>query len=117
MIPAEDLQDLLHEMDDNGDGKIDYGVSILNKASIWPLCFTGVYNWNGKEFDWTWRQKNVEGIVPVSEISIFQFYFLIQEAFRVFDNTGEGIVTRKYLKLSILNSGNSSLQEVTCQSY
>ena len=28
MIPAEDIKTLLREMDDDGDGKIDYGVSL-----------------------------------------------------------------------------------------
>ena len=28
MIPAEDIKTLLLEMDDDGDGKIDYGVSL-----------------------------------------------------------------------------------------
>ena len=35
-----------------------------------------------------------------------------KEAFRVFDLTGEGVLTKKYLKFSIMNCGDSSLPEV-----
>ena len=36
----------------------------------------------------------------------------LKEAFRVFDLTGEGVLTKKYLKFSIMNCGDSSLPEV-----
>ena len=36
----------------------------------------------------------------------------LQEAFRVFDITGEGVMTKKYLKFSIINCGDSSQPEV-----
>ena len=38
----------------------------------------------------------------------------IKEAFRVFDLTGEGVLSKKYLKFSIINCGDSSLPEVIC---
>ena len=38
--------------------------------------------------------------------------FSFKEAFRVFDLTGEGVLTKKYLKFSIMNCGDSSLPEV-----
>ena len=37
---------------------------------------------------------------------------MLKEAFRVFDNTGEGVVTKKYLRLNILNCKDCSAREV-----
>ena len=37
---------------------------------------------------------------------------MLKEAFKVFDHSGEGLITREYLKLSIMNTGDSSRMEV-----
>ena len=38
---------------------------------------------------------------------------MLKEAFRVFDNTGEGVVTKKYLRLNILNCKDCSANEAS----
>ena len=37
---------------------------------------------------------------------------MLKEAFKVFDCSGDGLITREYMKLSILNTGDSSSVEV-----
>ena len=50
-------------------------------------------------------------------IDVDCFLYVTKEAFRVFDSSGEGMVTGKYLKLSILNTGDSSKREVYTRTY
>jgi len=78
IVPQEDLRTLLNDMDNDGDGKIDYGEFLSG------------------------MRRNLEEPAGLK---------MLKEAFCVFDG-GDGVVTKKYLKLSIMNSGRASCSEV-----
>ena len=79
MMPEEDVEELLQDMDADGDGTIDYSEFL-----------TGMKK----------KVKEPEGVK------------MLKEAFKVFDASGSGLVSRDKMRVSFLSSGTCSSMDV-----